>query len=69
LAAIFRSFPDAAPTESRTTLMGSRVLWEWSFVGSAADGKTTRLLGVDILEMVEDQVQRINSFRKTMAKP
>ncbi len=46
-AAIFRSFPDAAWTESRTTLLGSRALWEWSFVVSAADGKTTRLLGVD----------------------
>ena len=57
-AAIFRSFADAAWTESRTTLFGSRALWEWTFVGTAADGKTTRLLGVDILEVVEDRVQR-----------
>jgi hypothetical protein len=65
-AAIFRSFPDAAWTESRTTLFGSRALWEWKFVGTAADGAVTRLLGVDILELVEDRVQRKNSFRKTM---
>ena len=65
-AAIFRSFPDAAWTESRTTLLGSRALWEWTFVGTAADGKTTRLLGVDILEVVEDRVRRKNSFRKTV---
>lgn len=68
-AAIFRTFPDAAWTESRTTLLGCRALWEWTFVGTAADGKTTRLLGVDILEVVEDRVQRKNSFRKTMTKP
>lgn len=68
-AAIFRSFPHAAWAESRITLLGSRALWEWTFVGTAADGKTTRLLGIDILEMVEDRVQRKNSFRKTVTKP
>lgn len=68
-AAIFRSFPDAAWAESRLTLLGSRALWEWTFVGTAADGKTTRLLGVDILELVENRIQRKNSFRKTMTKP
>jgi beta-alanine degradation protein BauB len=68
LAAIFRSFPDAAWTESRTTLLGSRALWEWTFVGTPSGGKTTRVLGVDILELVEDRVQRKNSFRKTLAK-
>ena len=68
-AAIFRSFPDAAWTESRITLFASRALWEWTFVGTAADGKMLRLLGVDILEVVEDRIQRKNSFRKTMAKP
>ena len=65
-AAIFQSFPDAAWTESRTTLFGSRASWEWTFVGTAADGKTTRLLGVDILEVVEDRVRRKNSFRKAV---
>lgn len=64
-AAIFKSFPDAAWTESRTTLFGSRALWEWTFVGTSLDGKTTRVLGVDILELAEDLVQRKNSFRKT----
>jgi hypothetical protein len=66
-AAIFRSFPDAAWTENRTTLFGSRALWEWTFVGTA-DGKTTRVLGLDVLELVDDRVQRKNSFRKTLAK-
>src|SRR5574337_589539 len=56
-AAIFKSFPDAAWTESRTTLLGSRALWEWTFVGTSPDdGKTTRVLGVDILELVEDRI-------------
>ena len=32
-AAIFRSFPDAAWTESRMTLFASRALWEWTVVG------------------------------------
>lgn len=64
-AAIFKSFPDAAWTESRTTLFGSRALWEWTFVGTSSDGKATRALGVDILELAEDLVQRKNSFRKT----
>jgi uncharacterized protein (TIGR02246 family) len=68
-AAIFHGFPDAAWTESRITLLGSRALWEWTFVATAADGKTMRLLGVDFLDMVEDRVQRKNSFRKTMTKP
>jgi len=49
-AAIFRSFPDAAWTESRITHFASRALWEWTFVGTAADGKMLRLLGVDTWE-------------------
>jgi beta-alanine degradation protein BauB len=65
-AAIFRNFPDAAWIESRTTLFGSRALWEWTFIGTSSDGKTTRVLGVDVLELFEDRVQRKNSFRKTM---
>jgi hypothetical protein len=68
-AAIFRTFPDAAWTESQVTLFGSRAMWEWTFVGTALDGKATRLLGVDILELAEDRVRRKNSFRKTMTKP
>jgi hypothetical protein len=65
---IFKDFPDAAWTESRTTLFGSRALWEWTFVGTSAGGTTTRVLGVDVLELVEDRVQRKNSFRKALAK-
>jgi beta-alanine degradation protein BauB len=68
-AAIFSSFSDAAWTESRTTLFGTRALWEWTFVGTPSDGETTRVLGVDILELVGDRIQRKNSFRKTMTKP
>ena len=68
-AAIFRAFPDAAWKENRTTLFGRRALWEWTFVGTAADGAETCVLGADVLELVEDRIQRKNSFRKTMTRP
>jgi len=67
--AIFEAYPDAAWTDSRTTLFGSRALWEWTFVGTRSDGSKTTVLGTDILELVEDRIQRKNSFRKAVVKP
>ena len=64
--AIFERFPDAAWTESRTTLLGARALWEWTFTGTSADGARTRVLGVDLLELSGDRVRRKSSFRKTV---
>jgi len=66
--AIFEVFADAAWIESRTTLFGDRALWEWTFVGTAKDGTTTRVLGVDVLELVDDKIRRKNSFRKSMVR-
>jgi ketosteroid isomerase-like protein len=65
---IFETFRDAAWTDSRTTLFGDRALWEWTFVGTAEDGTTTRVLGVDVLEFSGDRIRRKNSFRKTVTK-
>lgn len=67
-AAIFQAFPDAAWTESRTTVVGDRALWEWVFVGAAKDGKRACVLGVDVLDFEGDLIRRKNSFRKTVAK-
>jgi ketosteroid isomerase-like protein len=67
-AAIYRNFPDAAWSESRTTVFGSRALWEWTFIGTGTDGTKTSVLGADILELVEGRVQRKNSFRKMMTR-
>lgn len=64
--AIFEAFPDAVWTESRTTQFGDRALWEWTFVGTAASGASTRVLGVDVLELLGDKIQRKNSFRKNL---
>lgn len=67
--AIFEAYPDAAWTNSRTTLLGSRALWEWTFVGTRSDGSKTTVFGADILELVEDRIQRKNSFRKAVIEP
>lgn len=65
-AAIFRAFPDAAWTESRTTVFGDRALWEWTFVGTGQAGARTRVRGVDVLELAGDKISRKNSFRKAV---
>lgn len=65
-AAIFDAFPDAAWTESRTTVVGDRALWEWIFTGTGRDGRAVRVHGVDILELDGDRIRRKNSFRKTV---
>jgi beta-alanine degradation protein BauB len=64
--ALFKAFPDAAWTESRISLFGDRALWEWTFVGTGADGARTRVLGVDVLELAGGKIQRKNSFRKAI---
>jgi hypothetical protein len=53
-------------TESRISLFGDRALWEWTFVGTGADGARTRVLGVDVLELAGGKIQRKNSFRKAI---
>ena len=67
-AGIFKAFPDAAWTDSRTTIFGDRALWEWTFLGTGPDGSKTRVRGVDILELAGDKISRKNSFRKSPAK-
>jgi beta-alanine degradation protein BauB len=66
--AIFEAFADAAWTESRTTLLGDRALGEWTFVGTAKDGTRTRVLGIDVLDLSGDKIQRKNSFRKNLVQ-
>jgi beta-alanine degradation protein BauB len=66
--AIFEAYPDAAWTNSRTTLLGSRALWEWTFVGTKSDGSKTMVLGADILDLAGNRIQRKNSFRKAFVK-
>jgi ketosteroid isomerase-like protein len=67
-AKIFETFPDAAWTQSRTTLFGDRALWEWTFTGTGKDGSATRVLGVDVLELSGDRIRRKNSFRKSVVR-
>jgi beta-alanine degradation protein BauB len=67
--AIFETFPDAAWTESRLTIFGSRALWEWTFVGTAADAAQTRVLGLDVLDLEGERIRRKNSFRKSLSNP
>ena len=64
--AIFEAFPDAAWTDSRTTVFGDRGLWEWTFVGTGRDGRPVRVRGVDVLELAGEKIQRKNSFRKSV---
>jgi uncharacterized protein (TIGR02246 family) len=65
-SALFKAFPDAAWTESRISIFGDRALWEWTFVGTGADGAKTRVLGIDVLELTGGKIQRKNSFRKAI---
>jgi len=65
--AIWETFPDAAWTESRTTLLEDRAFWEWTFVGTAMQtGIKTRVRGVDILDLEGARIRRKNSFRKNV---
>lgn len=65
-SAIFEAFPDAAWTQSRTSLFGDRAIWEWVFVGTDRTGVTTKVCGVDLLDLEGDLIRRKNSFRKTV---
>jgi uncharacterized protein (TIGR02246 family) len=60
--AFFEAFPDAAWTDSRVTALGTRALWEWTFVGTAASSPPTRVLGLDVLELDGDRIRRKTSF-------
>jgi hypothetical protein len=62
---IFRSFSDAAWTESRITRLVKR---QHRAGATSSHPRPFQRTSIP-MEVVEDRIQRKNSFRKTMAKP
>lgn len=65
--ALFETFPDGQWTNSRATWLNeNRVLSEWLFVATKADGTRLEVDGLDLLELENNKVKIKNSFRKTI---
>jgi hypothetical protein len=66
--AIFAAYPDAEWSNSRSTFLGpDRVLTEWCFKGTGADGKRIAVDGLDLLELRDGKVWIKNSYRKSVS--
>ena len=64
---IFNTFKDAQWSNSRSTWIAKdRVLTEWCFRATKADGTSLVVDGLDLLEISGDKVRVKNSYRKSV---
>ena len=64
---IFNTFKDAQWSNSRSTWIAKdRVLTEWCFQATKADGTSLVVDGLDLLEISDDKVRVKNSYRKSV---
>jgi ketosteroid isomerase-like protein len=64
---IFNTFIDAHWSNSRSTWIAKdRVLTEWCFRATKADGTSLVVDGLDLLEISGDKVRVKNSYRKSV---
>ena len=65
--AIFKTFPDAQWSNSRSTQIGeNRFLTEWRFIATKADGTRLIVDGLDLLNISDGKVRVKNSYRKAI---
>jgi hypothetical protein len=66
-ASIFKTFPDAQWSSSRSThIAKNRILTEWRFIATKADGNELKVDGLDFLEIDNGKVKVKNSYRKSI---
>ena len=66
-ASIFQTFPDAQWSSSRSTYIAeNRILAEWRFIATKADGSELKVDGLDLLEIDNGKVKIKNSYRKSI---
>ena len=66
-ASIFKTFPDAQWSSSRSTNVAeNRILTEWCFIATKADGSQLKVDGLDFLEIYNGKVKVKNSYRKSI---
>ena len=63
-AAVWQNFPDAKWLNGRHFVCGDRGVSEWTFTGTAADGKRIEANGVDIFTFRNGKIYVKNVFRK-----
>ncbi len=63
-AAMFDTFPQAAWTDDRHTVMGETGLSEWRFVGTDRTGRQVDVQGCDIFRFDGDLIALKDSYRK-----
>ena len=63
-AAVFKQYPDAHWGGARHFVTGERGVSEWTFTGTAADGKRVEVTGCDLFTFRNGKIAIKNSFRK-----
>ncbi|MDB5850677.1 MAG: hypothetical protein JWP29_4429 [Rhodoferax sp.] len=63
-ASAWASFPDAQWRNGRHLVLGDRGLSEWTFTGTAADGRRSASDGVDLFTFKDGKILVKNVFRK-----
>lgn len=68
-AGIFDVFADARWEESSHFVLGERGASEWTFRGTAADGRKTEVRGCDLFVFRDGRILVKDSYRKSVTKP
>ena len=69
VAAFLSTYPDARYTGTRWLIADDRGLAEWTFRGTAPDGRRVAYRGVDVFEFVGDHIRLKDAFRKERSAP
>ena len=63
-ADVFATFPDAHWAGARHFVHGDRGVWEWTFMGTRADGSRLEVNGCDLFTFRDGKIALKNSYRK-----
>ncbi len=63
-ARVFASYPDAAFADTRHVVAGNRGLSEWTFTGTAVDGKKVEVHGCDVFTFERGKIAVKSAFFK-----
>jgi steroid delta-isomerase-like uncharacterized protein len=63
-AAVFEAFPDAHWGGARHFIAGDRGVSEWTFTGTARDGRRVEVTGCDLFTFRAGRIAVKNSYRK-----
>jgi steroid delta-isomerase-like uncharacterized protein len=63
-AAVFEAFADAQWGDARHFIAGDRGVSEWTFTGTARDGRRVEVTGCDLFTFRDGRIAIKNSYRK-----